>query len=164
MKNKKFIQVLLYVLNKVGGKPNVGLTVLNKLMYFIDFDYFEKYGKSITGITYKKNHHGPTFDFPIEKLENKSILKLDEKFKRLPQKKYIALIEPDLSNLSAQEIKHIDNVLNKHSDKTARQIENYSHGDIPWIVTEKGKNIEYEAVFYRDEKYSVRDIDLDDAI
>ena len=36
----KFKQVLLYVLNKVGGKPNVGETVLHKLLYFIDFDYY----------------------------------------------------------------------------------------------------------------------------
>jgi transcriptional regulator with XRE-family HTH domain len=31
----KFKQVLLYVLNKVGSKPNIGETVLHKLLYFI---------------------------------------------------------------------------------------------------------------------------------
>ena len=36
---KKFREVLLYVLEKVGSKPNVGMTVLYKLLYFIDFDY-----------------------------------------------------------------------------------------------------------------------------
>ena len=32
----KFKEVLLYVLSKVGSKPNVGESVLYKLLYFID--------------------------------------------------------------------------------------------------------------------------------
>ena len=37
---EKFKQVLLYILERVGEKPNVGMTVLYKLLYFIDFDYY----------------------------------------------------------------------------------------------------------------------------
>ena len=33
-----FRQVILYVLDKVGGKPNIGETFLHKLLYLIDFD------------------------------------------------------------------------------------------------------------------------------
>ena len=55
-----FKEVLLYVLIKVGGKPNVGETVLHKLLYFIDFDYYEKFEENLMGATYIKNHHGPT--------------------------------------------------------------------------------------------------------
>ena len=36
---KKFKEVLLYVLSKVGAKPNIGETALYKLLYFIDFDF-----------------------------------------------------------------------------------------------------------------------------
>jgi transcriptional regulator with XRE-family HTH domain len=57
---EKLREVLLYVLEKVGAKPNVGETVLYKLLYFIDFDYYEKYGQSITGLSYVRNHFGPT--------------------------------------------------------------------------------------------------------
>ena len=169
MSNKdinKFKQVFLYVLNKVGSKPNVGQTVLHKLMYFIDFDYFEKHGKSITGIIYKKNHHGPTFDPSlIKSLEDDlSIIPIDKNYRGLKQKKYLPTIEPDLSVLSGEETKHIDDVLSRHSNKTAMQIEDYSHGDIPWMVTKKNQSIEYESVFYRDENYSVRDTSLDDPV
>jgi len=44
--------VLLYILARVGAKPNVGETVLYKLLYFIDFDFYEKHGRSITGLSY----------------------------------------------------------------------------------------------------------------
>ncbi|MCX6007767.1 MAG: helix-turn-helix transcriptional regulator, partial [Chloroflexi bacterium] len=39
----KFKEVLLYILNKVGSKPNIGESVIYKLLYFIDFDFYERY-------------------------------------------------------------------------------------------------------------------------
>jgi len=39
---EKFKEVLLYILGEVGSKPNIGQTVLYKLLYFIDFNYYEK--------------------------------------------------------------------------------------------------------------------------
>ena len=39
---EKLREVLLYILNKIGAKPNVGEAVLYKLLYFIDMDYYEK--------------------------------------------------------------------------------------------------------------------------
>lgn len=36
---KKFKNVLLYILERCAGKPNVGETVLYKLLYFVDFNY-----------------------------------------------------------------------------------------------------------------------------
>ena len=59
---KKFKEVLLYILEKVGSKPNVGMTVLYKLLYFIDFDYYEKFEEQLLGATYIKNH----FTNPVE--------------------------------------------------------------------------------------------------
>ncbi|MDP2159471.1 MAG: helix-turn-helix domain-containing protein, partial [Flavobacterium sp.] len=53
----KFNVVLKYILKKVGGKPNVGMTVLYKLLYFIDFDYYEKYEEQLMGLTYLKNQY-----------------------------------------------------------------------------------------------------------
>jgi transcriptional regulator with XRE-family HTH domain len=50
----KFKQVFLYILNKCAQKPNVGKTVINKLLYFADFNYYEKYWKNITGVNYLK--------------------------------------------------------------------------------------------------------------
>src|SRR3989339_289668 len=70
---KKFKEVLLYILNKVGAKPNIGETVLYKLLFYIDFDYYERYEEQLIGATYIKNHFGPTpkeFVKIVEKMEN----------------------------------------------------------------------------------------------
>jgi transcriptional regulator with XRE-family HTH domain len=156
----KFKEVLLYILNKVGGKPNVGQSVLNKLLYFIDFDYYEKYEEQLIGAHYIRNHYGPT---PVELLKvvedmkaEGEIIEVKNKFFRFEQKKFLPLRKPNLENLSAREIEHIDDVLCRLSDKTANEIKNYSHDDIPWKIHKDGERIDYESVFYRDEKYSVR--------
>ncbi len=160
---EKFKQVLLYVLGKVGGKPNVGETVLHKLLYFIDFDYYEKFEENLMGATYIKNHHGPTsvdLGSIIKKMEEHGELEaVKSQYFKFPQKKYLPLKRPNLDILSAREIEHIDDVLARLSDKNAKEIENYSHGDIPWKSAQDSQPLSYESVFYRDERYSVRNYD-----
>jgi len=161
-KLEKFRQVLLYILNKVGGKPNVGMTVLYKLLYFIDFDYYEKYEEQLMGLTYIKNHHGPTpniFGKTVEKLiEKGEIEAIKSKFYKYDQTKY--LINPslklDLSLLSANELAHIDAELARLSDKTAVELSSLSHQDVPWITANDNAPLDYEAVFYRTPATSVR--------
>lgn len=164
-KPDKLRQVLLYVLNKVGGKPNVGETVLYKLLYFIDFDYYEKYGKSITGLRYYHNHYGPTpglMDF--EQLTNDMQAKgeleiISTKFFNNLQKKYLAVKEMHLNNLSAQEIKHIDEELERLSNKNAKELTDLSHKDAPWMMTKPNQLIDYRDTFYRTEATSVTELD-----
>ncbi len=157
---KKFKEVLLYILSKVGGKPNVGETVLYKLLYFIDFDYYEKFEEQLVGATYIKNHYGPTpveFKKIVEQMQEKGELEpVKSKYFQHEQKKYLPRRASDLSVLTAQEKEHIDEVLARLSDKNAKELSDYSHGDIPWLTAESGKLLSYESVFYRDEKYSVR--------
>jgi transcriptional regulator with XRE-family HTH domain len=160
---KKFKEVLLYVLAKVGSKPNIGESVLNKIFYFIDFDYYEKYEEQLIGATYIKNHFGPT-PCELKKIVGemkikKEIEEVKSKYFKYEQKKYLPLRKPNLTILTAQEIEHIDDVLNRLSDKTAREMKNYSHEDIPFKVHKDGEKISYESVFYRDDKYSVRNYD-----
>jgi len=157
---KKFKEVLLYVLEKVGSKSNVGMTVLYKLLYFIDFDYYEKFEEQLVGATYIKNHFGPTpveFKKIVESMEEKGELEtVKSKYFQHEQTKYLPRREPDISVLNAKEIKHIDEVLSRLSDKSATELSEYSHKDVPWIGTPDGEIISYESVFYRTPETSVR--------
>jgi len=160
---QKFKEVLIYILNKVGAKPNIGETVMYKLLYFIDFDYYEKHEEQLIGATYLKNKYGPT---PLEfrKIVDQMMVKgeiteVKDKYFEYPQRKYLPLRKPDLSILNGNEIEVINDVLDRLSDMNARQVSDYSHNDVPWLTTEEGKIIEYEAVFYRTPAYSVREYD-----
>ena len=156
----KFKEVLLYILNKVGSKPNIGESVLYKLLYFIDFNYYEMYEEQLIGATYIKNNYGPTpkeFIVVIEEmLGYKDIVKVADKYFQYPQRKYLPLRPPDLSGLKANELKMIDEVLEKYSDMNAKQMSECSHKDVPWLTTDDGEIIDYESVFYRTPEYSVR--------
>ncbi len=155
----KFKEVFLYILNEVGAKPNIGESVLLKMLYFIDFDYYEEHEEQLIGATYIRNKYGPT---PIEfiKVIDEMIDAEDlEKVKSrhyYEQTKYLPLRKADLSNLSANELNTINKVLERLSDMNATQIAEYSHNDIPWLATDDKEKINYEAVFYRTPPYSVR--------
>ncbi|MEI6490524.1 MAG: type II toxin-antitoxin system antitoxin SocA domain-containing protein [bacterium] len=162
-KVKKFKQVLLYVLSKVGGKPNIGQTVLYKLLYFMDFDYYEKFEEQLIGARYMKNTHGPTpiaFAKIVDELEQEGKLEsIKSKFYKYDQTKY--LVNPketiNLSELSGTEVAHIDWELERLSDMTAKQISALSHEDTPWLVAKDKEQLDYEYVFYRPERTSVRE-------
>ena len=161
-KAEKFEQILLYILAKIGGKPNIGQTVLYKLLYFIDFDYYEKFEEQLIGATYIKNYYGPTpvmFAKFIDRLEKMGkVEKLKSKFYKHEQTKY--LVNPNeslnLSALSAQELAHIDWEIDRLGDLTATQISTLSHLDTPWVAAKDRDPLEYEHVFYRPEETSVR--------
>ncbi len=162
-KVEKFKQVLMYILAKVGGKPNIGQTVLYKLLYFIDFDYYEKFEEQLVGARYMRNTHGPTpiaFSKIIQELEGAGKIEtIKSKFYKYDQTKY--LVNPkevlDLSALSGTEIAHIDWELARLSDLTANQISALSHKDTPWLVAKDKEQLDYEYVFYRPEETSVRE-------
>jgi len=156
---QKFKEILLYILNKVGSKPNIGESVLYKLLYFIDFDFYEKYEEQLIGATYIKNHYGPTpkeFIKIIKEMEGKDLIKVKDSYFKHPQTKYLSKRESDLTLLKAHEIKMIDSVLDRLSDMNAAEISDYSHRDVPLLTTNQGEIIDYESVFYRTKPYSVR--------
>ncbi len=160
---EKFKEVLLYILEEIGARPNVGKAVLCKLLYFIDFDYYEKYEEQLMGAVYIKNHYGPTPpEFPtiVKEMEkNKDIKTVSVEFHDLPQRKYIPLRNADLSLLNAREKDLIDKNIERFKNFTARQMETYSHKDVPWITAEDQKPIDYESVFYRTPEFSQRNYD-----
>jgi transcriptional regulator with XRE-family HTH domain len=157
---EKFKQILLYLLEKCGARPNVGETVIYKLLYFIDFNFYELYEEYLTGATYRKISYGPApceiQDVIREMLSSKQIKKITTEYFGKPQKKYLPLIEPDLGILNAKEKDIIDKVIENLSSMNAATISDYSHHDIPWEVTKDKEIIDYNTVFYRKQPYSVR--------
>ncbi len=156
----KFKNVLLYILEHCAGKPNVGETVLYKLLYFSDFNYYELYEEHLTGAKYKKLPYGPVpqkLDTIINQMIDKGQLqRVKTEYHGYPQTRYLPLEKADLTKLMASEKEVIDKVIEQMSDWTASMISEYSHNDLPWEVTDEGKDISYNLAFYREVPYSVR--------
>jgi len=156
----KFKNVLLYILERCAGKPNVGETVLYKLLYFSDFNYFELYEEHLTGAQYRKLPYGPVpqkLDAIIgQMIEKGQLQRVKTEYRGYPQIRYLPLEKADLTELRASEKDVIDRVIEQMSDWSATMISNYSHGDKPWKASKDGEEINYELVFYRRPPYSIR--------
>jgi uncharacterized phage-associated protein len=156
----KFKNVLLYILERCAGKPNVGETILYKLLYFSDFNYYELYEEHLTGARYKKLPFGPVpqkLDAIINQMIDAGQLqRIKTVYYGLQQTRYLPLTKANLTELKASEKDVIDRVIEQMSDWSATAISNYSHKDLPWEATEEGKYISYELAFYREAPFSVR--------
>ena len=163
--SKKLKNVILYILEKCAGKPNVGESVLYKLLYFIDFDNFEINNKSISGLDYIHLQYGPVpvasqYAPVIEEMKTKQELRIIiQDYYGLKIKRYINLISYDIDSLCLKETKVIDDVIGSLSNMSASQIEEYSHGDAPWQLTGDKEVIPYSLVFERQTPYAKRKVD-----
>jgi transcriptional regulator with XRE-family HTH domain len=160
MQANKFRNVLLYVLERCAGKPNVGETVLYKLLYFADFNYYELYEEHLTGAKYRKLPFGPVpqkMDTIVNQMmEQSQVQRIKTDYHGYPQTRYIPLVKPDLTLLRASEKEVIDKVIGQFSDWSASAISSYSHKDMPWLASKEGEDIDYELAFYREAPFSVR--------
>ena len=156
----KFKNVLLYILERCAGKPNVGETVLYKLLYFSDFNYYELYEEHLTGAKYRKLPYGPVpqkLDTIIGQMMEKGMIqRIKTEYYDKMQTRYIPLAKADLTELKASEKEVIDKVIEQMSDWSASAISSYSHKDMPWLASKEGEEINYELAFYRDAPFSVR--------
>ncbi len=162
---QKLRNVLLYILERCAGKPNMGETVLYKLLYFIDFNSFETDRRPLIGLDYIHLQYGPVpaasqYAPVIEKMKNDQELKIIiQDYYGLRIKRYLNLVSYDIDSLSSRETKVIDDVINTLSGMSAAQIEEYSHGDAPWRLTKDKALIPYSLALERELPYSKREGD-----
>lgn len=156
----KLRNILLYILERCAGKPNVGDNMLNNLLYFADFNHYEFYEEQLSGATYLKLPYGPV---PLmldllynQMIENKQLKRIKTNYLGQIQIRYLPLKKADLTAFKASEKVVIDKVIDQMSDWSADAISDYVTGDIPWLASKAGEVIDYELVFYRELPYSVR--------
>ena len=154
LNKKKYQNVVLYLCRKLGGEVR-GKKKLAKLLYFADFDFYEKYQKSITGDTYSALPMGP-FPAALDEIttmmaEKKEITveQVEEREGYNPTEVYRCIMEPDNSALDAEEKKMLDRVAMKYGNLSGKQLQELSHAEAPYIGTELKHEIPYELAFYR---------------
>lgn len=163
----KLKNVILYILEKCGGKPNLGETVLYKLLYFVDFDCFEKTGRPVTGLNYVNRQFGPVpaleeYCTVVTEMQGANQLKIfSQDYYGWVQKRYVALTNYEEGSLSLREVVIIDSVINRLSDMSAKKIEDYVHEDAPWKLTKEKQIIPYHLAFDRKSPYAQVDHDMD---
>jgi transcriptional regulator with XRE-family HTH domain len=164
----KMIQTILYILAKTAGKPNIGKTALNKLLYFADYNHYEKYRTSITRDEYIKMPRGPvpkSIDSIAALMEQSGLISIvTSEFHQHQQIRYIPNTISDVQCFVGTEVAELDYVIEQYGDKNAKRLTDFSHEDTPRKATKNiGEVIEYDLVHYRSPLYSVTEFaDEDD--
>ncbi len=157
---EKFKNVLLYILERCAGKPNVGEQVLGMLLYFSDFNHYEIFEEQLNGATYRKLPKGPIPDeldsMLTQLVDEGQLLPVTTVYHGSTQTRYMPLVKADLTKLLASEVGVIDKVISQMGDWSESMITAYAYGDRPWEVTKDNEVLNYELAFYRDVPYTVR--------
>lgn len=133
----------------------LGRTKLFKLLYFWDFRYFSKHGKSITGFAYKTYKFGPVPEELFEKIIAKSlpeeylkhiefvtesVFDEEDSFNRFSIK--LLNQEIDYSCLTGYEFEELNQVVEIFEECTAKDIVESSHlPNQPWAKTKEQKGM-----------------------
>lgn len=156
---EKYKQVILYLCSQLG-KEIKGKKKLAKLLYFVDFDFFEKYQKYFTGDAYKALPMGP-FPVSLEKITKEMVREKTLKIESVPEREgYIATEiyacenNSIISNFTKEEKNMLDRIITKYGHLNGKQLEDLTHAEAPYIGTEPKKEIYYELAFYRGTDFS----------
>jgi len=152
--SQKFSKVLLYITSQIGARAEVGESTLYKLLYFIDFDYYERHEESLTGLSYIRTAHGPvptkSFDDSVAQMIAEGEMEIvSTKYFKNTQRKYLPVVTPSLGDLTAREVKHIDRELAWRGDTSLNELQVMIQHDPPWRVAREGDALPYHAVTYR---------------
>lgn len=155
---EKFKEVLLHILVETSDSLNMTQAMLCKILYFVDFDYYERYEEQLIGAEYIKDKYGPNtlmFVKTIDELEREGQIKKGEnRFYDYNQVNFSK--EIDILPLSSQELDHVNWEIDRLGSMTPAQISKLSCLDTPWTVAEDGEPLKYEHVFYRSRLTSIR--------
>ena len=163
LNREKYIDVIMYILAKCYNRPNLGKTVLCSILYFIDSNYYEIYGKLLTKETYVKSKRGikPTHfkEVTEDLISSKQLFLRKEPYYHRTIHRYYLTIIPSIK-FSREELEIIDFSINALCHNNASTIMKYAIKDPPLMIADFGENIDYRYVFCRNNKYSARKIKL----
>jgi len=168
----KRINAILYFAKHI---KDCGKTKLFKLLYFLDFIHFKKYGFSVTGYTYMAMPYGPVPKELFEQLKNESLpdeyenaFYIEKEAKDEDDKYFLFHIKPKTKKINLEwftpsEIEIMEQVIEIFKEALAKDMVEASHfHNQPWVKTLKdgkiGDEINYLLAYDEDSELSLEDL------
>lgn len=146
----KYFNAILFFSENI---PNLGKTKLNKMLYFLDFDHFEKYGKPVTDDVYINLELGPvpqSIDSILDEMIRRGLIEiLPEQVVDFVRYHLLAKIKHNPNVFLPSEIEILCEISEKWQHHTAKEVVMASHGEAPWLATRNGEAIPYPLANYR---------------
>lgn len=155
---EKYLNTILYLCDASQNQTVEGKKKMYKLMYFIDFDRFER-NESMTSVTGETYIHKPMGPVPssMEQVVNEMVAGglLEVKSETTwagavyPTVCYTALTKPDLSVFNEDDLFILNRVKKKYLRMSGTTLEHATHQEAPWNAVAPREEIPYELAFYR---------------
>lgn len=145
--DEKMRALILHISRQSEGDEPYGSTKLNKLLFYADFLSYRIYGQSITGHEYQALERGPS---PRRLVPIRNEMEADglifmfvRDYYGYPQKRIVAVADPDLNLFTAREIALVDRLITQFWGMSASEISRLSHQLVWWESAEEHDEIPY---------------------
>ncbi len=150
---KKFQNAALYFAQKCK-QNTVGLKKMAKLLYYLDFDHYEKHFESVTGAKYIHWKMGPVPENYYNLIDEMAIAGLIAKESKdlgyeNPMQLITPLRKPKLSIFKKSEIDEMNKVIEMWGQFSGKDLEEASHNDVTFTLTELNEEIPYQLALHR---------------
>ncbi len=150
---KKYKNAIIFFAKKIQN-GTLGKLKLMKLLYYLDFDFFEKYGHSVTNDEYLRFENGPVprmAEKILKEMDGKDIKITKRKIKEgLNDQQHIeASVDFDINVFTREELLMLEEVASKWEKFTGAEMKMATHGEAPWISTKSNEVIDYNLAYYR---------------
>lgn len=150
---KKYKNAILFFAKRIQN-GTLGKLKMMKLLYYLDFDHFEKYGSSVTGDEYLRFENGP-----VPRMAEKILKEMDGKEIAITKRKVAdgyrdqlhieAAVDFDVNVFTKEELLMLEEIAGKWEKFTGAEMKSATHGEAPWIATKPDAVIDYNLAFYR---------------
>ncbi len=138
----KFSQLTAFIIELFNkNSEKVYVTKLNKLMFYTDFNFYKKFGVSITGSKYIKMSYGPVphkFDYKYDMNPLLNTIQYDKNIQ------YDLIGKIEYTELTEEEKIIAEAVYKRFIGFNGKYISNASHMEEAWLETKQGEIISYD--------------------
>ena len=138
MANDKFKALVHYIVSECPDAGQLGSIRLNKTLWYVDYDFFLKTGRSVTGVDYVRKDFGPVpreIHAAVHELVAEGKISVSEPGGRYRPRMFISKEVPQNNHLS------------KDEEETARRVLEWVMGHYASEISEKTHDLAWEAAF-----------------
>jgi hypothetical protein len=147
-------QLILHIAERTQAADFFGATKLNKVLYRSELAAYRELGHKLTEFHYQKNRMGPTlraFQPVTTEMEGAGLIAWESRMHgRAEEKRIRALVAPDLTVFSDQEIAIVDAEIQRAWDLTGTQVSAEEHQTAAWYATRMNETVKPELSFVED--------------
>ncbi len=140
----KYINAVLFF---CSATASVGKTKLNKLLFYLDFGMYRKYGTSVTGLTFVREQYGPVVRHQYSGVEallrDQYLTEVVKTAGDIEYETFIASVEPNINVFSDAERDMMQGVCDKFGTVSAKKLSDLSHQEKAWTDVAQGSSIPY---------------------